>query len=211
MVERVKDATEQAKAGSGYAGAISEEAYRRGQATLPFEESRAPEGPVRPTGAQTLKPFRPPQNTYAFTVEDPEGNLSQTVQLQAANRPIARRRGKRDSANIHCSFARSALASLRMGMSGSASFQGNLGRRLYGPASGRLRHGYQWQPHAAQKVSVARVGADVVKRWSNAEDRKPKKPAPPGRKHSSVGLTAIFSERKPVCLFRVARPNYGLP
>jgi hypothetical protein len=89
IVERVKDAREQAKTGGGYAGAVDEATYRGGQQTLPFEESRTPEGPVRPTGAQTLRPFRTPQNTYTFKVEGRAGVAEQEVKLAAPDMKAA--------------------------------------------------------------------------------------------------------------------------
>lgn len=91
IVERVKDATEQTiRTGEpGYAGATSQEAYRTGQATLPFAEGRAQEGPVRPTGAQTLKRFSNPQNTYKFEVWDNTQPGPHEIELQAVDRKTA--------------------------------------------------------------------------------------------------------------------------
>lgn len=91
IVERVRDATEQTtRTGTpGYAGAVSEEAYRSGQQTLPFEESRTPEGPVRPTGAQTLKPFRNPAYTYKFEVFDNTQPGPHEIELKAVGRKEA--------------------------------------------------------------------------------------------------------------------------
>src|ERR1700730_16254791 len=57
------------------------------------------------------------------------------------------------------SFAYSALASFRMGMSGSASFQ-------------RAKKCSLRQVHAAQQVGVAWIGADTIKDWFNLDPRK---------------------------------------
>jgi hypothetical protein len=90
IVERVRDATEEARTGTqGYATPVGAEAYRSGQQALPFPESRAPEGPVRPTGAQTLKAFRPPQNTYKFEVFDNTQPGAKEVEVQAVDRKTA--------------------------------------------------------------------------------------------------------------------------
>jgi hypothetical protein len=101
ILERVADAEQQAKTGGGYAGAVNAEAYRGGQQTLPFPESLTPQGPVRPIGAQKLGAFKPPQNTYRFSVFGREGGGEQQIELQALNRKEAWKKLDRQGGYLH--------------------------------------------------------------------------------------------------------------
>jgi hypothetical protein len=74
IFERVRDAREQAaKATTGNVGAADTEVGRGSQEGLAGAEGRNAPEPVRPAGRKTLKPFRPPQNTYRFMISGREG------------------------------------------------------------------------------------------------------------------------------------------